>query len=54
MKQQARTIDFLPTLLAVMGGRAEDGVQGLDLMPSRSPGSESRRTSDMPRRFTRR
>jgi arylsulfatase A-like enzyme/Flp pilus assembly protein TadD len=34
VKQQARTIDFLPTLLAVMGGRAADDVQGLNLAPT--------------------
>jgi arylsulfatase A-like enzyme/Flp pilus assembly protein TadD len=39
VKQQARTIDFLPTLLAVMGGRAADDVQGLDLTPTFSEAS---------------
>jgi choline-sulfatase len=34
VKQQARTIDFLPTLLAVMGGRPADDVQGLNLAPT--------------------
>jgi tetratricopeptide (TPR) repeat protein len=33
VKQQARTIDFLPTLLEVMGGRAPEYVQGLSLTP---------------------
>jgi arylsulfatase A-like enzyme/tetratricopeptide (TPR) repeat protein len=33
VKQQARTIDFLPTLLEVMGGRAPDYVQGVSLVP---------------------
>ena len=34
VKQQARTIDFLPTLLEVMGGRAPGYVQGLSLAPA--------------------
>ena len=34
VKQQARTIDFLPTLLEVMGGRAPGYVQGLSLVPA--------------------
>jgi choline-sulfatase len=34
IKQQARSIDFLPTLLQVMGGRAPESVQGLSLMPT--------------------
>ncbi|MBI1790648.1 MAG: sulfatase-like hydrolase/transferase [Acidobacteria bacterium] len=34
VKQQARTIDFLPTLLEVMGGRAPGSVQGISLVPS--------------------
>lgn len=33
VKQQARTIDFLPTLLEVMGGRAPDSVHGVSLVP---------------------
>ena len=33
VKQQARTIDFLPTLLEVMGGRAPGYVQGVSLVP---------------------
>ena len=33
VKQQARTIDFLPTLLEVMGGRAPRYVEGLSLAP---------------------
>ncbi len=33
VKQQARTIDFLPTLLELMGGRAPAYVQGLSLVP---------------------
>ena len=33
VKQQARTIDFLPTLLEVMGGRAPGNVQGVSLVP---------------------
>jgi arylsulfatase A-like enzyme/Tfp pilus assembly protein PilF len=34
VKQQARTIDFLPTLLEVMGGSTPGNVQGLSLVPS--------------------
>jgi choline-sulfatase len=34
IKQQARSIDFLPTLLEVMGGRAPGYVQGLSLVPA--------------------
>jgi choline-sulfatase len=34
LKQQARTIDFLPTLLEVMGGHAPGYVQGLSLTPA--------------------
>ena len=34
VKQQARTIDFLPTLLELLGGRAPESVQGLSLAPS--------------------
>jgi choline-sulfatase len=34
LKQQARTIDFLPTLLEVMGGRAPAYVQGVSLAPA--------------------
>ena len=37
VKQQARTIDFLPTLLEVMGGRAPSYVKGSAWCP-RSPG----------------
>ncbi len=33
IKQQARSIDFLPTLLEVMGGRAPGYVQGISLVP---------------------
>ena len=33
VKQQARTIDFLPTLLEVMGGRAPGYVEGVSLVP---------------------
>jgi choline-sulfatase len=33
VKQQARTIDFLPTLLDLMGGRAPSSVQGVSLVP---------------------
>ncbi len=33
IEQQARSIDFLPTLLAVMGGRAPGYVQGVSLVP---------------------
>ncbi len=36
VKQQARTIDFLPTLLEVMGGRAPSYVQGVSLVPAYS------------------
>ena len=34
VKQQARTIDFLPTLLEVLGGRAPGYVQGVSLVPT--------------------
>jgi arylsulfatase A-like enzyme/Flp pilus assembly protein TadD len=34
VKQQARSIDFLPTLLEIMGGRAPAYVQGLSLVPA--------------------
>ena len=34
VKQQARTIDFLSTLLEVMGGRAPENVQGVSLVPA--------------------
>ena len=34
VKQQARTIDFLPTLLEVLGGRAPRYVEGLSLVPT--------------------
>jgi choline-sulfatase len=34
VKQQARTIDLLPTLLDLMGGNAPNGVQGASLVPS--------------------
>jgi tetratricopeptide (TPR) repeat protein len=34
VKQQARTIDFLPTLLEVMGGQAPAHVQGVSLVPA--------------------
>ena len=34
VKQQARTIDFLPTVLDLMGGKAPASVQGVSLMPS--------------------
>jgi choline-sulfatase len=34
VKQQARTIDFLPTLLELMGGRAPKYVEGLSLVPA--------------------
>lgn len=33
VKQQARTIDFLPTVLDLMGGRAPASVQGASLRP---------------------
>jgi arylsulfatase A-like enzyme/Flp pilus assembly protein TadD len=33
VKQQARTIDFLPTILELMGGQAPATVQGASLMP---------------------
>jgi arylsulfatase A-like enzyme/Flp pilus assembly protein TadD len=33
VKQQARTIDFLPTVLDLMGGRAPASVQGVSLTP---------------------
>jgi choline-sulfatase len=34
VKQQARTIDFLPTVLELMGGKAPTSVQGVSLVPS--------------------
>ena len=34
VKQQARTIDFLPTVLELMGGKAPASVQGASLLPS--------------------
>ena len=34
MKQQARTIDLLPTILDLLGGRAVESVQGASLTPA--------------------
>lgn len=34
VRQQARTIDFLPTVLALMGGTAPDGLPGTSLTPT--------------------
>jgi choline-sulfatase len=34
IKAQARSIDFLPTLLELMGGKAPDQVQGASLVPA--------------------
>jgi len=34
VKQQARTIDLLPTLLELMGSRAPDGIPGTSLLPT--------------------
>jgi Flp pilus assembly protein TadD len=34
VKQQTRSIDFLPTLLTVLGSKAPDNVQGLSLVPA--------------------
>jgi choline-sulfatase len=34
VKQQARTIDLLPTLLALAGGKPPQGVQGVSLAPA--------------------
>jgi choline-sulfatase len=34
VKQQARSIDFLPTLLALLGEKTPDNVQGLSLVPA--------------------
>jgi choline-sulfatase len=34
IKQQVRSIDFLPTLLELMGGKAPDRVQGTSLAPA--------------------
>src|SRR5205823_11880878 len=34
IKQQVRSIDFLPTLLELMGGRPPDEVQGTSLTPA--------------------
>jgi len=39
VKQQARSIDFLPTLLEVMGGRAPSYVQGVSLVPAFNGGT---------------
>jgi choline-sulfatase len=36
LKDQARSIDFLPTLLELMGGRAPSYVQGVSLVPALS------------------
>src|SRR3989475_5826151 len=36
IKQQVRSIDFLPTLLELMGGKAPDQVQGASLVPALS------------------
>lgn len=33
VKEQARTIDLLPTILELMGGRAPAGVEGVSLVP---------------------
>ena len=33
VKQQARTVDFLPTILELMGGKAPASVQGVSLTP---------------------
>ena len=53
VKQQARTIDFLPTLLEVMGGRSRDEFKA---SAWRRPSREraSRPTSATRRRCTRR
>ena len=32
--QQARTVDFLPTILELMGGKAPERIQGVSLVPS--------------------
>ncbi len=53
VKQQARSIDFLPTLLEVMGGRAPSYIQGVSLVP-RFRGSRPRPRLLMARRSTRR
>lgn len=34
VKQQVRSIDFLPTVLAMLGGNVPDNVQGTSLMPT--------------------
>lgn len=34
VKQQARTIDVLPTVLELMGGKSPEGVQGASLVPA--------------------
>jgi choline-sulfatase len=34
VKQQARTVDFLPTILELMGGQAPPSIQGASLLPS--------------------
>jgi choline-sulfatase len=34
LKQQVRSIDFLPTLLAVLGGKAPANIQGVSLVPA--------------------
>jgi arylsulfatase A-like enzyme/Flp pilus assembly protein TadD len=34
VKQQARTVDFLPTVLELLGGKAPASIQGASLLPS--------------------
>ena len=34
VRDQARTIDFLPTILELMGGKASTEVQGASLLPT--------------------
>jgi arylsulfatase A-like enzyme/cytochrome c-type biogenesis protein CcmH/NrfG len=41
VRQQARTIDVLPTVLELMGGKAPASVQGVSLAPAFSGGSVS-------------
>jgi arylsulfatase A-like enzyme/Flp pilus assembly protein TadD len=41
VKQQARSIDLLPTVMAMLGGSAPPNVQGVNLLPALSGGNAS-------------